>query len=47
MAQLPLIADHKELFKGKRVVVRLDFNVPPLRYGNFIKSDHFRVFHEP
>lgn len=28
MPELPLMTEHKELFKGKRVLVRLDFNVP-------------------
>ncbi len=38
MAQLPLMADHKESFKGKRVVVRLDFNVP--LEGSEIRDDY-------
>ena len=38
MSELPLMADHKELFKGKRVIVRLDFNVP--LEGSEIRDDY-------
>ena len=38
MPELPLMVDHKELFKGKRVVVRLDFNVP--LEGVVIRDDY-------
>lgn len=38
MPELPLMSDHKELFKGKRVVLRLDFNVP--LEGAVIRDDY-------
>lgn len=38
MAELPLMSEHKGAFKGKRVVVRLDFNVP--LEGGEIRDDY-------
>ena len=38
MSELPLMTEHKESFKGKRVVVRLDFNVP--LEGTVIRDDY-------